>query len=146
MRMLHAGSPTAEHLRLLTNIGRGVICQLPQLAIAGSVLARVVFGFKSEASLWREVRSSLFRFLKNAATFFSSPVTALNASSGMPSSITLGSRTPIRLLPQRIRWSRKLSGLPAQCPSSHRASLHKSTAEWVHVDAINTMCNYLANG
>src|ERR1035437_346810 len=53
MRMLHAGSPTAEHLRLLTNIGGGVICQLPQLAIAGSVLARVVFGLKSEASLAR---------------------------------------------------------------------------------------------
>ena len=47
---------------------------------------------------------------------------------GNASSRTVGSSTPIRLLPQRIRWSRKLSGLPAQWPSSHSATLHRSTA------------------
>ena len=33
-----------------------------------------------------------------------------------------------KLFPQRILWSRKLNGFPAQWPSSHSASLQRSTA------------------
>ena len=39
----------------------------------------------------------------------------------------------------------KAKGFPVQCPSSHKASLQRSTAKWIHVHPVNALGNHITN-
>ena len=92
------------------------VCIAPANALSSSMVSWPAA--RAASSRFRAVSWALYAALRSFAT----------CSVGAAPSGRSATRAPIRLLPQRRWWSRKLSGLSLLTVASHRLSLASSTA------------------
>ena len=124
----HAATPTAVHLRFLRT-SAAVFSARTRNSRLPAAYSPIWFSVSNASPRCREIRSCLLRFLKKAATFF--VITRHSSECAVRNAIfhQLLVEHADETVAAADSMVKKMSGLLAQCPSSQRASLQRSTAK-----------------